>query len=181
MRSVLQHGECQDPVLTAGQDQATWFVLHTRSRQEKAVAESLSALGIEHFLPTVERRKRYAHRTRIVEFPLFPSYVFMRGGDSARVAAYDTQRVAAVLPVKDQARLEHELNQIRFAIDSGVEVDPYPYLKVGNWVRVRSGPLQGLEGIVEDRREIQRLILQVHVLNRALSLGIDGHLLEPLD
>jgi transcription antitermination factor NusG len=165
----------------ATRDEAAWCVLHTKSRQEKAVAECLQALGIEHFLPTVTRCKQYGHRRRTVEHPLFPSYVFMRGGHSERLAAYDTQRIATVIPVKDQVRLERELDQIRMAVESGVDVDPYPYLKVGNWVRVRSGPLQGLEGIVEDRREIQRLVLQVHVLNRAVSLEIDGHLLEPLD
>jgi len=160
---------------------AVWWVVHTRSRQEKAVAGGLAARGVEHFLPTVRREKRYGHRRRVVEHPLFSCYLFMRGDARARVAAYETQRIASVIAVKDQRRFEHEMAQIRLALEGGAELDPYPYLDVGRPVRVRSGPMRGVEGIVERRQSVHRLVLRVHVLNRAVGLEIDGHLLEPMD
>lgn len=158
-----------------------WFVLHTRSRQEKALAEQLQKFSIEHFLPIVQIERRYGHRMRIVEKPLFPSYLFMHGSREDRAQAMTTNRIANVLDVPDQQMLVRELKQIQAAISSGITLDPYAYLHVGHWVRVRSGPLMGLEGRVEDRRKAHRLVLQVQVLGQATSLEIDADLLEPMD
>jgi transcription antitermination factor NusG len=158
-----------------------WYVLHTRSRQEKALAEQLHKFSIEHFLPLVEIERQYGHRRRLVERPLFPSYVFMRGTREDRAQALTTNRIANVLEVQDQVMLARELQQVRAAIAAGVTLDPYAFLHVGHWVRVRSGPLMGLEGRVEDRRKAHRLVLQVEVLGQATSLEIDAELLEPMD
>ncbi len=158
-----------------------WFVLHTRSRQEKALADQLNKFSIEHFLPIVKIERQYGHRTRLVEQPLFPSYVFMLGTREDRAQAMTTNRIANVLEVQDQATLTRELKQIRAAIASGVTLDPYAFLHVGHWVRVRSGPLMGIEGRVENRRKAHRLVLQVEVLGQATSVEIDAALLEPMD
>ena len=163
------------------QTDRVWFVLHTRSRQEKALAEQLQKFSIEHFLPLVQIERRYGHRVRIVEKPLFPSYLFMHASREDRARAMTTNRIANVLNVPDQQMLVRELRQIQAAISSGVPLDPYAYLHVGHWVRVRSGPLMGLEGRVEDRRKAHRLVLQVQVLGQATSLEIDADLLEPMD
>lgn len=161
--------------------QAEWFVLHTRSRQEKVVAEHLERMAIRHFLPMVKVERRYAHRRRIVLKPIFPSYVFMRGTWDDRARALSTNRIARVIETPDQTRLIHELRQIHAALAAGVTLDPYPYLRVGHRVRVRSGPLMGVEGLVEERRKPHRLVLQVQTLGQAMSLELDADLLEPTD
>lgn len=185
----LAHESCRpivtDPFADSDNDvlglRVEWFVLHTRSRQEKVIAEHLERMAIRHFLPMVKVERRYAHRRRLVFKPIFPSYVFMRGTWDDRARALSTNRIARVIEAPDQTRLIHELRQIHAALAAGVTLDPYPYLRVGHRVRVRSGPLMGLEGLVEERRKPHRLVLQVQTLGRALSLELDADLLEPTD
>ena len=158
-----------------------WRVLHTRPRQEKAVGEVLHAAGLRHFLPTVRETKVYGHRKRVVERPLFPSYVFLQGAKEDAWFAVGTKRVAQVIDAPDQGRLVHELEQIRLALQGQGVLDPYPFLQVGRHVRVRSGPFKGVEGVVDVRRQQDRLILKVDALGRAVGLEIDAGLLEPVE
>ncbi len=160
---------------------SVWWVAHTKPRQEKALADALVALGISCFLPAVTKVRYYEHRKRSVELPLFPSYVFLQGDGEARLAAFHTNRVAQILAVPDQTRLEHELRQIDLALAGGAILDPYPYLTIGRRVAVSRGPFMGMEGIVDDRRSPDRLVLVVSMLGRATSVEIDASLLEPLD
>lgn len=158
-----------------------WRVLHTRSRQEKALAQTLDAAGITYFLPTIRKESRYAHRRRISEIPLFACYVFLWGPIDAAYFAVASKRVARIIDVPDQDAFERQITQIKRALLSGATLDPYPYLGVGKKVTVRSGPLRGLEGLVEQRRSVHRLVLRVDVLGQATSLEIDGGILDPLD
>ncbi len=158
-----------------------WYVLKTRSRQEKAVARTLHAAGIEHYLPLVEQVKYHGHRKRVVSKPMFSTYLFLSGSIDATYFAMSTRRVAKVIPVPDQARLVHELKQIRQVVDLGGELDLYEYLTRGRHVRVTAGPFRDIEGIVEDRPRPDRLVLQVEALGRAMSLEIDASILEPVD
>lgn len=158
-----------------------WRVLHTRPRQEKAVRDVLGAAGIRHFLPTIREMKVYGHRKRIVERPLFPSYVFLQGAREEAWFAVGTKRVAQVIEAPDQERLAHELEQIRRALLGRAVLDPYPFLKVGKRVRVCAGPFKGVEGVVDVRSRQDRLILKVDALGRAVGLEIDAGLLEPVD
>lgn len=157
-----------------------WFVLHTRSRQEKAVARTLDAMRCDYFLPLVTHKHFHGKRKLVSEMPLFPSYVFLRG---SREQAFDvdrTGRVAQVIDVVDQRRLEEEIRSLKLALSAEMPMDPYPYLREGVAVVVRSGPLRGVTGVVESRLRMDRLILCVHVLGQASSLEIDGGLLDLL-
>lgn len=158
-----------------------WRVLHTRSRQEKALGETLDAAGITYFLPVIRKEMRYAHRRRVSEIPLFASYVFLWGPIDAAYFAVASKRVARIIDVPDQAAFERQITQIQRALLGGATLDPYPYLNVGKRVSVRTGPLRGLEGLVEQRRGLHRLVLRVDVLGQATSLEIDGGILDPLD
>jgi transcription antitermination factor NusG len=162
--------------------QATrWRVLHTRSRQEKAVASALEADGVVHFLPLVRRIRRYARSKRVVEAPLFPGYLFLHGTREEAFRVVAAGRVANLIEAADQARLERELGHLRRALAADGGLDPYPYLGAGRPVRVRSGPFKGVEGVVERYDPGSRLILQIHTLGRAASLEIDPALLDPID
>ncbi len=169
-------GEAKPP--PAVQD---WMLLHTRARQEKAVAEVLTGMGVEQYLPLVKVRKRYGHRKRETMVPLFPSYVFARCGKEAAWRVHDAGRVAQVLEISDQRRFAREIEQVRRAIEADVVLDPHPFLQAGQRVRVRSGPLRGIEGIVEVKRRVDRLVLQVHTLGQAASVEIDADEVERLD
>lgn len=158
-----------------------WIVLHTRSRQEKAVAAQLAARGCEHFLPLINRTRIQGGRRRAAELPLFPGYVFLRGFNDDAYEADRTKRIVQIIAVEDQAGLTNELANIRRALAAGAPLDPYSYLHQGRRVAVRSGPFAGVQGVIEDRGRIERILLQVDMLGRALSLEVDGALLDPLD
>lgn len=155
-----------------------WHVLRTRSRQEKALASDLMAMGIAHYLPLV-RQIRYHGRRRVENrAPLFPGYIFLWGSLEEAYLADRTRRVAQLIRVVDQEQLEWELKNLRFAISTGVQLDLYPYLRRGQRVAVRAGPLRGLQGLVSGKRRENRLILQVDTFGCATSLEIDWSLLE---
>jgi len=158
-----------------------WHVLHTRARQEKALARTLEAAGIEHYLPLRDRVRFRGRRKVTVREPLFASYLFLHGPREATFLATSTKRVAGVIEVPDQHRFVHELAQIRQALTAGAELGPYGYLEVGRRVRVTTGPFKDLEGLVEAWRKTNRLVLQIQALGRAASLEIDAGLLEPVD
>jgi transcription termination/antitermination protein NusG len=159
----------------------TWTVLRTRSRQEKMLSADLSAVGIEHYLPLIKRVQMYGNRKFRVELPLFAGYLFLRGSLDDVYTADRTRRVAQIIRVTDQQQLAWELRNLRLALEGSDALDPYPYLQRGVRVEVRSGPMQGLQGFIENRIGTNRLVLQIEMLGQAVSLEIDGSLLDPID
>jgi transcription termination/antitermination protein NusG len=177
-----------EPVDTAVRDSADllpvhgdWFVLHTRSRQEKLVTADLKMMGLGVFLPLLRRTCTSGRRRTVCELPMFPGYVFLRGTRDDAFLADRTRRIAQIITVADQWQLDWELSNIHLALTRGVGIDPFPYLRQGMRVEVRSGPLRGLQGIVERREHPDRIALQVQMLGRAMSVEVDGAVLEPLD
>jgi len=158
-----------------------WSVLYVKSRQEKALADELAAMGIRHFLPLIQHKRLYGKRKATVELPLFPGYLFLRGSVDEVYRADRTKRVSRIIPVVNKVRLKWELQNIGFALAREATLDPYPFLVAGTRVGVRSGPLIGLEGVVEKRSKGDRLILQVDILGKANCVDIDGAELEVLD
>lgn len=158
-----------------------WFVLQTKSRQEKALAGELSAMRLAHYLPLMKHNRLHGGRKAVVEEALFPGYLFLLGSIDEAYQADRTNRVANIIRVPDQNHLEWELNNIKLALERSAMLNPYPHLVMGRRVEVRSGPFRGLQGVIEDRRKEARLILKVDVLGRAVSLEIDGGMLEPID
>ena len=164
-----------------GHNGGRWFVLRTRSRQEKILAHDLTNRGIGSFLPLVTCTKYYAGRRANVEVPLFPGYVFLHGSPDEAYTADRTHRVAQIITVPDQIRLDWELRNIRAVLGTDAPLDPYPFLHAGVRVEVRDGPFRGIQGIIEDRARRERLILKVDILGRAVSLEINGALLDVIE
>ena len=158
-----------------------WHVLHTSSRQEKILAETLTAMGVNHFLPLVKQTRYYGKRKAAVELPLFPSYVFVFGTLDDVYQADRTRRVARIIPVPDQQQLDGELRNLHLALSKDATLDRYPLLKKGVRVEVRSGPFRGLQGVIEDRTRMDRLFLQVQMLGTAARMQIDAALLDPIE
>jgi transcription antitermination factor NusG len=161
-------------------DVGNWHVLHTKSRQEKVVAADLAAMGIGHYLPLVKQVRYYGRRKAKVAMPLFPGYVFLRGNLDQVYAADRTKRIANIIAVNAQEQLDWELRNLFLALSKDAELTPFTYLKKGVRVEVRSGPFRGLQGIIEGRGTANRLVLQVDLLGRAVSLEIEGALLDPI-
>ncbi len=157
-----------------------WHVLHTKSRQEKVLSEDLAALSIAHFLPLVRSVRYYGKRKAVVDEPLFPGYIFLRGSIEQAYIADRTRRVAHIIKVADQQLIDWELRNLSMALANTAALMAYPFLKEGVRVEVRSGPFRGLQGVIDGRSKNDRLLLQVNTLGRGVSLEIDGSLLEPI-
>ena len=170
-----------DSDLSINLPEARWHVLHTLARQEKALAGDLAARGIEHYLPLQNSVRYYGRRKLTSQLPVFPSYLFLRGTLEQAYLADRTKRVARIIAVPDQERLESELAQIRRALEAGMTLTPYDKLTKGTMVEVTSGPLRGMIGEVEDQVRPDRLILRVKTLGQAVSLNIEAALLERLE
>jgi transcription antitermination factor NusG len=158
-----------------------WYVLRTLARQEKILASDLRAKSIGYFLPLLRVERLYGNRRLEVEIPMFTGYLFLRGSLDDAYFADRTGRVAQIITVNDQVRLDRELANLAQVLGVNTKVDPYPYLKKGVRVEVRSGPLRGLQGLVEDRARRHRLILQVDALGQAVSVEIDAAVVEVID
>jgi transcription termination/antitermination protein NusG len=157
-----------------------WHVLQVKPRHEKALAQDLVTMQIDHYLPLVERVHFYGSRKFRVSLPIFPGYLFVRGSIERAFAATRTRRVVRVLRVADQGLFERDIRNIQIAMGQSAQLDPYPYLTEGVRVEVRAGPFRGLQGVVEAKSHTDRLILQVDMLGRAVSMEMDCSLLDPI-
>ncbi len=158
-----------------------WWVVHTRSRNEKALAHDLMSKNVSYFLPMSWKVRRRSRRTIRSFLPLFSGYLFFCGQEDQRVELLKTNRVANLIEVIDQETLLDELVQIAQALRSGAPLTPHKYLKAGQKCRVITGPLIGLEGIVVKTKNAIRLVLQIDMLGQAASVEIDIDLIEVLD
>jgi transcription antitermination factor NusG len=169
-------------ILTRGnQPHASWHVLHTMSRQEKSLSRDLQAMNVAHYLPLVRQVHYYGKRKAVVEEPLFPGYVFLLGSLDEAYVADRTKRVANIIKVTDQDRIEWELKNLQLALGRNATLNAFPHLHKGLRVHIRSGPFQGIEGLIEDRTRNDRVLLQVDVLGRAVGLEVDGALLDVIE
>ena len=155
-----------------------WWVAHTKARNEKALAWDLLKRKTSYFLAMAERVQVIRGRKVRSQAVLFPGYVFFCGSEDDRYGALTTNRIASTIEVGDQERLIRELAGVQKALESPQPLDPYPYLKTGVKCMVASGPLKGVEGLLVQRRNVSRLVLQVHVLGQAVATEIDADLLE---
>lgn len=159
----------------------TWWVAHTKARNEKALAWQLVNKDVAYFLPMHWKITKSRGRTLKSLLPLFPSYVFFCGQENDRLEVLKTNRVAAIISVQNQRQLVGELEPIEKLLRLGKSVIPHEYIQVGQKCRVTAGPLTGTEGIVVQTPKETRLVLQVNMLGQAASVEIDYAMVEKLD
>jgi len=159
----------------------TWWVAHTKSRNEKALAQDLTFKGISYFLPMIWKVRRIHGRTIRTLLPLFGGYLFFCGEERQRIEVLRTNRVANLIEVQDQPRLVRELSQIEQALSAGVDLSPHKYLREGQLCKVIGGALAGLQGIVVRARDKTRLVLQIDMLGQATSVEIGADMIETVE
>ena len=158
-----------------------WWVAHTKSRNEKALASQLVKKDVPYFLPMHWKVSKSRGRTIRSLLPLFPGYLFFCGGEDQRLEVLKTNRTANILAVEIQTRLVEELLPIETLLKLGKHIIRHDYIKVGQKCRVTAGPLQGTEGIVVKTPKETRLVLQVDMLGQAASVEIASDMIEKLD
>jgi len=158
-----------------------WWVVHTKSRNEKALAWDMLRKDVSYFLPMRWKTSRASGRTIRTLVPLFTGYVFFCGDEDQRLTVLQTNRAAGLIAVADQERLVDELSQIELALRGGATLQPDNYIKEGQICKVVGGPLAGLKGVVLRSGANLRLLLQVDMLGQATSVEIDSTLIEPFE
>ena len=159
-----------------------WWALYTRHQHEKTVAEMLSNKGFDVFLPLYDSMRRWKDRNKLLSLPLFPGYVFVRGGLSRKLQVVTTPGVHMILYRGEQVAIipDPELQAIRSAVDGHYRVEPHPFLKCGDRVRVMRGSLDGVEGILTRKKNYVRLVLSVEMLAQSVAVEVNAADVEPL-
>jgi len=155
-----------------------WFVAHTRPRREKKLVEYAEREGLSATLPCYRSVHKYRGKTVVFEKPLFPGYVFFQLLPASRQRVYQSDFVANLLDVPDQALFEQQLGVIRQALETDLEIRLAPEIGEGKRVRIMSGPLRGVEGWVEQRYGMTTVLLRVDFLSQAAAVKVEAHQLE---
>jgi transcription antitermination factor NusG len=152
-----------------------WYALTVRPRHERSAARLLHQKGFEEFLPTYLARRRWSDRIKRVETNLFPGYLFCRfpAEDRSRVLA--TPGVTSIVAFgKNPAPVPaQEVEAVRAVVASGLPVEPWPFLRAGDRVRIEEGCLAGLVGTFVGNRDAARVVVNVEILQRAVAVEVD--------
>jgi transcription antitermination factor NusG len=160
--------------------EAQWHALYTRHQHEKTVAHVLSCKGFEVFLPLYWAVHRWKDRDKQLWLPLFPCYVFVCGELRRQFDLLSTPGIHFVLTSGEGPAVipREEIETVRQMLERGARVEPHPFLNVGDRVRVKAGPLAGVEGILVRKKNRFRLVVSVELLGRSAAAEIDASMVE---
>ena len=158
--------------------QLDWYVAHVRPRCEKKLVEHGKIYNFPTTLPTYSSTKKYRGKVVTFQKPLFPGYVFLQLNRQTREAAIQSNYVANMLVVHDQEEFREQLSDILFALDQQVDIRVEPTIGVGTRVAVRSGPLRGQEGWVEERFGMTTVLLRLDFIGQAAAVKVEADTLE---
>ena len=153
-----------------------WFAVCTRHQHEKTAARILEYKEFEVFLPLYKARHRWKDRIKEVSLPLFPGYVFVREGSKRWLAVLTTPGVSSIVSCGGQPSVVpfSEIEGVKRVVESNLPVEPHPFLKAGDLVRVKFGPIAGLEGILLRKKNVARLVLSVEMLGKSAAVEVDA-------
>jgi transcription antitermination factor NusG len=157
-----------------------WWVAHTRPRREKKLQEYCRQQGFTVTLPCYDAAHKYRGKTVVFRKPLFPGYVFLQLQLAQVEPVRRNEHVANLLEVFDQETFQRQLGDILVALDTGLGVRLAPAIGEGTQVRIKAGPLQGIEGWVERRYGMTTVLLRLDFINQAAAIKIEADLLEVL-
>lgn len=157
-----------------------WLVAYTCARHERQVFRQLQDRRIETFLPTYTSVRRWKDRRKELELPLFPGYVFVRLSIDDRLRVLQVPGVVRFVGFQGRpAPLEEaEIESLKHGIVNGVHAEPCPYLRTGQRVRVKHGPLAGAEGILIRKKDKFRVVLSIDLIQRSVSAEVEMSDLE---
>lgn len=161
-----------------------WFAIHTRARHERVVARQLQEKGLTTFHPVVNEVHNWSDRRKVVESPLFNCYVFVKIAPTPtqRLQVLQVNSVLSFVGTRGQgiAIPDEQIDAVRTLIGEQLSCSAYPFLKIGQRVRIRSGALNGLEGILVSRNGDRTLVISVDAIQRSLAVKVEGYEIEPV-
>jgi transcription antitermination factor NusG len=163
-------------------EQPRWYAIHTRARHEKRVEARLLECGISTFLPVVRQVHRWSDRRKVVELPLFSCYVFVHVIPSARIRLTVLRADGVVGFVGDRGQgtpiRDAEIECVRLLLSRNVPFAAYPFLKIGQRVRIRGGSLDGVEGAIVGDKGNRKLVVSVELIQRSVAITVKGYDIE---
>jgi transcription antitermination factor NusG len=158
-------------------DVVSWFAVYVKSRHEFIASYELQGKGIQTFLPSVVKLRQWKDRRKAVEFPLFPGYFFVQipAHPERFINVLKTRGVVtfvSLVPGQPTPAEPEEIDSLRLMLNSGKEMDIYPYLKEGTRVRVRIGPLRSAAGVIAKKGDDYMFIVNIDILGRSVGVKI---------
>jgi transcription antitermination factor NusG len=160
-----------------------WYAIQVASRCEKAVSDGLTSRGVMGFLPLFRSRRRWSDRFQDVDLPLFPGYLFCRLDIQNRLPVLVIPGVVRIvglgktpIPVDDD-----EVEALQVVVNSGLLMRPWPFLKVGQTVKIEDGPLRNITGILTRIEGFDQLVISISLLQRSVAVGIARESIRPMD
>jgi transcription antitermination factor NusG len=159
-----------------------WHALFTRHQHEKSVAHALTLKGFNVYLPLYGAHRRWPGREKQLWLPLFTCYVFLCDGMDRQLQVLTTPGLLHVVGSAGRPAIvpPDQLDAVRQMVESPVRVEPHPFLSSGDRVRVTSGPLFGLEGILTRTKGGSRLVVSMEMLGRSAAVEIDAAQVEKI-
>jgi transcription antitermination factor NusG len=182
--TFTQSWEVAAPFVAPIAQEENWYALLTRARHEKIVAHRMTEVGVTSFVPVVTEVRRWSDRKKLVEFPLFSCYVFAKlpSTNEGRIKALQINGVYSLVGTRGQGTPipEEQIDAIRRIVDERLAWQSHPFLKIGQRVRIRSGALDGVEGILVARSGESTLVVSIDAIQRSLAVRIEGYDVEPV-
>ena len=178
---LVENGVCNNSAAVDGRaPRLVWYAIHTNYQHEKAVARILAQKRFDVFLPLYDAAHRWKDRTKHLSLPLFPCYVFVQGGLERRLQILSTPGVHGFVGWSGRAAPipKAEIDAVLRMMESSLRVEPHPFLKLGDRVRIKSGALEGVEGILLRKKNLYRLVLSVEMLQQAIAVEVDISMVE---
>jgi transcription antitermination factor NusG len=171
------------PVPQLETETESWYSLHTRPRHEKLVAQRLQERGVTAFLPLVTEVHRWSDRKKTVQMPLFSCYVFakFKPNRAERLRVLRVDGVFSLVGAKGEGSPipDGQIDAVRSLVETELPWSSHPFLKIGQRVRIKSGALDGMEGILLSRNGDQTLVISIDAIQRSLAVRVEGYEVEP--
>jgi transcription antitermination factor NusG len=171
-------------VLADSGEAPRWYACYTKARHEKRAFGALQERGMEAFLPLAPRLSQWKDRKKLVEWPLFPSYVFGRLGRGDLYRVLDVPGVSALVktngrpaPIPDE-ELENVRRFVRALGTGAIQAEHRPFFAEGEWVEIIDGPLQGVHGVVIENRGAARVLVGLRAIGQGMEVNVNTRLLR---
>lgn len=155
-----------------------WYVAHTLPRREKKLKDYCDREGLNVVLPLYRSVRKYRSKTAVFLKPLFPGYIFLQMLPEHRQKIIQNDCVARLLTVSDQAKFTQQLSEILKALETGLEIVLAPEIGAGQRVKIKAGPLQGMEAWVEQRHGFSKVLLRLDFIGQAAAVNVHADDLE---
>lgn len=171
--------DCALPVET---DEKGWWAVYIKHQHEKCVAEMLAMKGAEVFLPVYDTDRQRRQRTVKLTLPLFPGYAFVREQPEMRLPVLSTPGVHQIVTRGPAYGIipDSEIRNLQIAMTAKRDIEPHPMCRIGERVRIVSGSLEGLEGVLVRQKNVCRVILSVQMLAQAAAVEVHISEVVPL-